>query len=55
MIAKRTRLLITLATAPLALAACKQEAQAPAGESPKGEALQPWRRLRARPGPKWSK
>lgn len=37
--ANRTRLLITLAFAPLALAACKQEASAPAGEAPKGEAV----------------
>ena len=39
MTAKRTRLLITLALAPLALAACKQEASAPAGEAPKGDAV----------------
>ncbi len=38
MIAKRTRLLITLAIAPLALAACKKEAEAPAADTPKGEA-----------------
>lgn len=41
MTAKRTRLFLTLAIAPLALglAACKQEAAAPAGEAPKGEAV----------------
>ncbi len=41
MTAKRTRLFQTLAIAPLALglAACKQEATAPAGEAPKGEAI----------------
>lgn len=37
--ANRTRLLITLALAPLALAACKQEASAPTSEAPKGEAV----------------
>lgn len=37
--ANRTRLLITLALAPLALAACKQEASSPASEAPKGEAV----------------
>lgn len=41
MTAKRTRLFLTLAVAPLALglAACKQEATAPAGDAPKGEAI----------------
>lgn len=41
MTAPRTRLLLTLAALPLALglAACKQDATAPAGEAPKGEAV----------------
>lgn len=41
MTAHHTRLILTLAVAPLALglAACKQEAAAPAGEAPKGDAV----------------
>jgi protein-disulfide isomerase len=37
MIAKRTRLYLTLALAPLALAACKSEPAAPGSEAPTGE------------------
>lgn len=35
----RTRLLITLALAPLALVACKQEASSPSSDAPKAEAV----------------
>lgn len=39
MTAPRFRLFLTLAVAPLALAACKQEAATPGGEAPKGDAV----------------
>jgi protein-disulfide isomerase len=39
MISHHTRLLLTLALAPLALAACKSEPAKPAGEVPKGEII----------------
>jgi protein-disulfide isomerase len=39
MLPSRTRLFLTLALAPLALAACKSEPASPTGEAPKGEAI----------------
>lgn len=39
MLTTRTRLFLTLALAPLALAACKSEPASPAGDAPKGEAV----------------
>jgi protein-disulfide isomerase len=39
MLPTRTRLFLTLALAPLALAACKSEPASPAGDAPKGEAV----------------
>lgn len=39
MISQRFRLFLTLAVAPLALAACKQEAATPGSDAPQGEAI----------------